>query len=472
MKQVKILTIVLVLVLVTMIAFFGVYIPTQNRMSNKVKEYSYAMDLKGARTIRLKVDDTKQTIIKDAEGKEVEQTEELTDEQIAEKGYTKEEKTENSAEVLTQENYQASKKIIEKRLEKLGVNNYVVKLDEQTGEILVELPENEATDNIISNIGTTGKFEIVDKQTDEVLMDDHDIKLANVVYGSGSNSGTTASGTMVYLNIEFTKEGSQKLENISNQYREEETENTENAENTEAAEETNQKEISMKIDEEEIMSTSFDETLKTGKLQLSIGRSTTNQKTLQGYIGQATSMAVVLDTGKMPIKYNVEENQYILSDITTKELNVVFYSMAAVVGILLFVWIVRYKIEGLLAAISYIGFVSIFLLLIRYANVVVSIEGIFGMAMIFILNYLYGNLLLKKCKKEKMEKSAIIKVTKETYTEFFIKIIPICIAVITFCFMSWEPISSLGTIMFWGIAWMAIHNIIVTNYLFKIKASK
>ena len=91
MKKVKMLTIILAIVLITMIAFVGIYIPKQNRMENKLGVYNLATDLKGTRHIKLTVDSEKQTVIKDSEGNEVEQTEELTDEQIAANGYTKEE---------------------------------------------------------------------------------------------------------------------------------------------------------------------------------------------------------------------------------------------------------------------------------------------------------------------------------------------------------------------------------------------
>jgi len=477
MRKIKILTITLAIVLVTMIAFWGIYVPTQNRMENKVKGYSYAMDLKGSRNIRLKVNTSSKTTIKDADGKKVEDTENLTDEQITEKGYTKEEIPVNAEEVKNEENYKKAKKIIEQRLKKLGVNNYTTKLDGQTGDILIEIAENDATDTIISNLGTTGKFEITDSETGEVLMNNEDIKLANVMYGSGSSSNaTTQSGTAVYLNIEFTKEGTKKLEEISNQYvKTEDTNDTENTENTENSEETattTEKKISMKIDDEEIMSTSFDETIKTGKLQLSIGRSTTDTTTLQGYAAQASNMAIVLDTGKMPVSYTVEENQYVLSDITNVDIQIIGYVIAGIVAIALIVLIIRYKSMGLLGTIAYIGIISLFLLLIRYANVVLSIEGIFGIGIILILNYLFINQLLAKLKKEKIDKVTVKNIVRKTYQEFFIKIIPICIAVITFCFMQWEPISSFGMVMFWGIALMAIYHFIITNNLLKIKASK
>lgn len=473
MKKLKMLTIVLVVILITMIAFGGIYIQKQNRMENIIKNYSYAMDLKGARNIRLKVNQKNKTVIKDSEGKEVESSEDLTDDQIKEKGYTKEEIPYNSQESQKEENYKESKKIIEERLKSLKITDYNIKIDESTGDILLEIAENDNTDSIVSNIGTVGKFEIIDSETKEVLMDNNDIKLANVMYGS-SNSSTTSSnsGTTVYLNIEFTKDGAKKLEDISNKYvKTETTQNTTESEDTDNSEST-EKKITMKIDDEEIMSTSFDETLKTGKLQLSIGKATTDSKTLESYVTQASNMAVVLDSGKMPIKYEVDENQYILSDITSQELDIVVYILVGIVAILSIIFIIRYKSYGAIGAVSYIGLISIFLILIRYANVAVSIQGILAIALVFILNYVFVNKLIGKVNKKELKEKTTNQKIKEVYKEFFVKIIPICIATIVFCFAGWDPISSFGMIMFWGIVLIAIYNYIITSTLLKIQDNK
>lgn len=478
MKKVKILTITLVIILITAIAFGGIYMKKQNRMENVVKEYEYAMDLKGTRNVRLKLDEGTTTVIKDAEGKEVKDTENLTDDQIAENGYTKEEIPNNSEEVKNEENYKQTKKILEKRFEKMGLNSYTIKLDKNTGDIVVELPENDATDTIVEQIATVGKFEIQDSETGEVLMDNSDIKLANVMYGS-DNTTTTQAGTRVYLNVEFTKDGAKKLEDISNKYvKVEENNSDENAEATEetntetTTEENTEKKVTLKIDDTEIMSTSFEEPMRTGKMQLSMGGSSTDQKTLQGYASQASSMAIVLDTGKLPIKYQITENQYVLSDITSEQLDVVIYALLAIVVVALIVLIVRYKKYGALATISYIGLISLFLILIRYANVVLSIEGIFAIAITLVLNYIFVNKLLSKLKNEKINKGIVNKSLTETYKEFFIRIIPVCILAIVFCFINWSPISSFGMVMFWGIALIAIYNFIVTNILLKIEADK
>lgn len=464
MKKVKILTITLLIAVITMVAFIGIYTKVQNRMENQVKDYDLAMDLRGSRNIRLKVSTTNKTIIKDAEGKEVEDSTSLTDEQITEKGYTKEEIPYNSEEAKTVENYVASQKILEKRLEKLGVSNYIIKLDDTTGDIIIELTENDRTDNVISNLYTTGKFEIVDSQTKEVLMDNKDIKQARVMYGSGNSTGTS-SGTNVYLDIEFTKEGRQKLEQISSQYVKEDMpeENTPTDETTteEENKETTEKKIAMNIDDSEIMSTNFEEPIRTGKLQLSIGAASTDQKTLQGYIDQAGSMATVLDTGNMPLKYELDENQYVLTDINNQEMQIAIYVVVLVVVLALIALMVRYKAVGALGVISYIGFISFLLLVIRYANVTIAIEGLVGIVMTLILNYILVNQLTKKSEERLV-----------VYKDFFVKIIPVIIMVVTFCFIPWTPISSFGMTMIWGIALMAIYNSILTNSLLKIGTRK
>ena len=483
MRKIKILTITLIIVLITMVAFFGIYTHVQNRMENQVRDYSYAMDLDGSRTIRLKVSDENKTTVKDAEGNEVADSENLTDEQITQNGYTKEETPYNSDEVKTVENYRKSKEILEERFKELNVDNYIIKLDEETGDILVEITENDNTDSIVSNIGTPGKFEIVDSETQEVLMDNNDIKLANVMYGSNSSSITSA-GTAVYLNIEFTKEGRSKLEEISTNYTKvaedsnTTTENTTANETTEnttedsTTEESTEKTITMKIDDEEIMTTSFDEPLRTGKLQLSIGSSSTDTDTLNDYVNQANNMAVVLDTGNMPIKYDVDTNEYIKADITQNELQMAQYIMIGIAALALIILIIRYRTLGILGAISYIGLASIFLLVIRYANVVLSIEGIFGIAIVLILNYIFVNKFLNKLKENRkdLKKEEVKNANKETYKEFFIRIIPVIIMVVAFCFIQWVPISSFGMVMIWGIALIAAYNVIITNNLLKIKA--
>ena len=499
MKKIKIITMIVLIILITMVSFFGVYAQVQNRMENQVRDYVLDMDLDGARYVRLSVNKESTDVIKDAEGNEVETEEEMTDEQLEQNGYKKESVLNNSEDVLTVENYEKSKEIIIKRLESQGVGEYEISVDNETGDILVQIPENENTDNFVSNMNTVGEFEIIDADTEEVLMDNNDIKLVNVMYGSTSS---TSSGTTVYLNIEFNKEGTKKLENISNTYVEstdttnttsedtntttENTTNTETGEtttentttdNTTSTEDTTEstaKEVILKIDDEEIMTTSFDDPIENGKLQLSMGSSTTDVDTLQDNISQTAAIASVLDSGKLPIKYDVLSNEYILSDITNTHIEYLAITVGIVLLIGFVIFIIRYKVNGLLSVISFIGLISLYLLVIRYTNVSISIQGIVGIIVTIILNYIFINKILSTIKKSEDNKQLekVKEGIKESYKEFFMKLIPICISVIVFCFINWTPISSFGMVMFWGITLIALYNYLITATMLKVKAEK
>lgn len=501
MKKIKILTIILAIILISMVGFVGVYVKEQNRMENQVKDYSLLSNLSGERTVRLTVNKDSEEIIKDAEGKVVETEEELTDEQLAEKGYTKESVPNNSQEVLNVDNYNKTKEVIEKRLKRLGVQEYEITVDENTGDIILRLPENSNTDTIISNIYTVGKFEIVDSETEEVLINNNDIKDVSVMYGS--TGSTTSTGTSVYLQIEFNKEGTKKLETVSTTYSSnsvasnttdtnstdantttenttanESTDNTTNTENTAGTDSSSTtsepKEVTLKIDDTEMMTTSFDEPMRTGKMQLTVGTSTTDASTLNDNLNRASNIAAIIGEGNLPIEYDVTSNEYILTDITEQEVLYVLIAILAVIILGIIVWIFRFKLMGLLSGFAYIGLAAIYLLMIRYTNVAISLEGAYGILVILILNYIFINMLLKKIKKQskKPTKEGVNLAEKETFKEFFVRIVPICIAIIVFCFVQWTPISSFGMVMFWGIALIAIYNYIVTDSLLKIKADK
>lgn len=498
MKKVKIITMIVFIILITMVSFFGVYTQVQNRMENQVRDYALDMDLKGARYIRLSVNRESTDVIKDANGNEVDTDEEMTDEQLAENGYTKESVPNNSEDILTVENYEKSKKIIGERLEAQGVGEYEISIDNETGDILVQIPENSATDSFVSNMNTVGKFEIIDADTKEVLMNNDDIKSVNVMYGSNSSAGTS-----VYLNIEFNKEGAEKLENISNTYVESTedtnttaedtnttTENTTNTESEDTAtenttteenttddttsNESTKKEITLKIDDQEIMTTSFDEPIENGRLQLSIGSATTDTDAFQDNITQASAMASVLDSGNLPIQYDIASNEYILSDITDTQIGYLLLAVGIVLLIGFIIFVIRYRVNGLLSAIAFIGFVSLYLLVIRYTNVSISIQGIVGIIVTMILNYIFINKILSTIKKSENSKKleTVKEGIKESYKEFFMKLIPICISVIVFCFISWTMISSFGMVMFWGIALIALYNYLITATMLKVKAEK
>ena len=436
---------VLCVIAICLISFVGILVSKQGQMKNVLPEYRLGMNLTGGRVSKFKISEKTEDTIYDAEGKV---TNEGTNEDGSLKeGYRKETKPVNAEDCLNIDNYQKAKKVMENRLKSMGISEYLVKLNEQTGEMLIEIPEDMKTDQTLSSLTYVGKFEIKDNDTKEVLLDNKDVKRASVVYGS------TSSGTAVYLSVEFGKEGKQKLEDITKTY----------ISKTDEEGNTVTKNVSIELDGDSLITTYFGETISTGILQLSIGTASTSNEQITTYIEQASRVAGLVDSGAMPIVYELEENNFISNKDNMVIVKAIMMILIVTVMIGLIYWIVKYKMNGLFAAISYIGLLAIVLLVLRYANVVIAFEALVAVISIFVANYAVLQYILGKLQKTQETKEEII---KETYKHFASIFAPLFILGIVFTFVSWLPIASIGMILFWGLTALAIYDYMSMKFLF------
>ena len=436
MNKLKLATKILAIVIICLISFAGVYVQNGNKMENILKEFTLSKDLKGYREIILK----------------------LSIEEGA-----------NSDDVLNTENYEKSKSIIQKRLDDMNVEDYNIALDKQTGNIYLQIPENDITDKIVSNITETGNVEVKDSEDENnILISSDKFKKARSLYS------TTESGTAVYVELIFNKEGKEQLRNLSeNEYKKlpeedtnttteenaEETENEEKTEESKEEEKPKQKEASLYMSGEKVTTTSFEEPVKEGKIQLTIGgKASTDTKTIKNNILSASTITAILNNGILPVKYTVDENQYVKTDIKADVVRNVLLVIAGVFVILLVYLIIKFKFKGVFAAISSIGFVGLYLLLLRYTNVVISLEGIVAGVIAVFINYL----IVKKLLENRVEDK---KKYYQNYLDIIFKLIPIFVISIIFFFVKVTVLESFGMVMFWGITLMLIYNITVTKHL-------
>ena len=441
-NHLKTVLIVLIIVLISLISFVGIYIQDKNRMANIIPDYIIGTDVEGYRVVSLNVDNSTKDIIKDADGNVIESA---TDEEIAEKGYTKTTEPINKPENLTTQNYEKSKEIIQQRLEELQVSDYKVRQNPEYGNIVIELKEDLNTDNIISSLTSVGKFEIQNNDTKEVLITNQDIEDVSVLYNN------TTTGTDIYLGIEFNKEGTKKLEDITRTY----------IKSTDQDGNETEKKINMLLDGNSILTTSFTEPIVDGRLQLSVGSGGASSSDLSQYIAQATNMAVLLNHESMPITYTTESNKFIQSAINTQVVKIIVIAVAIIIGISLIVMMILYRKRGILAAISHIGLTAVILLILRYTNVEIGIGGIIGLAFIQVMNYLLLMLILKKTKNNKKENTDF----KATLIQFCFVMIPAYIVAIVFSFTTFLPIYSFGMVVFWGITLIVLYNLVITKNL-------
>lgn len=441
-NKLKAITLILVIVLITILSFLGVYDITKVHGDNLVKDYKVGMDLSGKNLIRLKVDDTVNKVIYDSEGKKVEKKEENGN-------YTEVEEPANLPEVLNKENYKKSVSIMEDRLKSMGATEYKIRFNEENGIIEIELIEDELTDYIINAISQKGDFKITDSETNETLLDKNHIKSVKVMYGT-SQAGTTLVG----LDIEFNKEGSKKLDELNETY----VEKTETVVNDEGESEEKQvgKQVSIKIDEEITIGKEYlnNLILQKGHIYVSEGEATTNTRLI------ATLYAAIIDTDTIPVLYTIDQSEFIVTN-TNKNIIPTVAIIALIVEIV--VCVAMFRIKGIIASILQIGYVALLLLVLKCANVFVTVEGLFAIVLISIINVIFIFKVLFDTKNGENIETAV----NNNLVKFIKLSIPALITVIIFCFIQWLEVKSFGMIMFWGYAVSILYNILFTKGIFK-----
>ena len=187
-----------------------------------------------------------------------------------------------------------------------------------------------------------------------------------------------------------------------------------------------------------------------------MGQVSTDSESIEETAKSASAVAAILNNGVMPLKYMVTENRYIASEIKTTTIRNILIVVAVVFALLLVYMIIKNKQKGVLSALCYVAFVSLYLILLRESNVTIAMEGIIGGIIILVLNYIINMRLIKvKDNKEYYQ----------TYLDIIMKLIPILAISIIFIFMPITALSSIGMVMFWGITLSLIYNVTITRHV-------
>lgn len=443
-NRLKITLSILVIILICAISFGGIFIQNKGRVNSIIPEYSLGMDLEGSRKLGIIVDDTVNEVIYDKDGKVV--TEEG-------EGTTTKEEPVNPEEVLTKENFEKSKEIVNKRLQLLNVPDYTIGVNEENGTIMVDMLDYTDTDTVAQYMYMPGKFEVTDPDGN-VLLDNSYIDQATVKYGYVS---TNSNATTVFLSIQFNKEGTEKLKEISNTY----------IKSVDEDGNDNSKKVEIAIDGTTLVESAFEQENSTGELQLSIGQASTSSSDINEYIRQASNLAVLLNSDVMPITYVLDVNRFVYSEIPQELIYIVAMVICIAILVTLIVMIIKYKKNGFLTSIAFVGYIAFLLIAIRYTNVMITLDGLIAIIASIILNFtftFYVLSLIKKNYKDK-EKAEIEVDFQKALTRMLFILLPLIIVTVILCFANWLPLYSFGMVMFWGIVTLLIYNIVITRTL-------
>ena len=250
---------------------------------------------------------------------------------------------------------------------------------------------------------------------------------------------------------------------MSNEVTNETTENNsvedETTDDTES-EEVETTEVGLYVDGTSMMTTSFTEIIDNGVMSLSLGSSSSDDQTkILTY--QAESLAAILENEAMPVQYSVTGNVYISSPIEQSTINILIGIGLCIAVVMLIVAIVKYRVKGVIISVCMVGFIALYLLILRYTNVVITLEGIFSIALVFVINYILNIMILNRLQKN------VEKTFTKALTKFALSMVPMLILSVVCCFSSWMSLFSFGMILFWGLITSIVYNLVITRTFLK-----
>lgn len=452
-KKLKLVLMILICVLIILIGFLGIYLKKGNSYKNKLPNYKLTSDLKGSTILELEVDDSTETIYYDKDGNKVDSSN-VTEEN--ESDYTKEEVPVNAEENLTKENYEKVIDIMKQRLSFLKADQYKLDLDKKSGKIILTF-EDDYPDDIKSFIKMEGKLEFVDSTTEDVILSHNDFSKAEATYAALDDGSYN-----VYINLKLNKSSLEKINDID-KYKT--TETSEGEDETD----TTENKAQLLFDGEEIAEVSYDKILLNNKtLRIAIAESLTSNSTINSKLNTATIVSKFATMGKLPVTYSISAEEYINSSVADY-LNHIVIGIAVICAIVSVYLIIKYKTKGLLAVISFITNIALFLILIRVTDVQVSLNGLAGILGLIVLNTVLLNNMLKNIKNND---KTFFENIKNAYINSIDSFVIMLIVLVVFAFSNMTVINSMGLLVFWGWLVVALGNLILTVPMLYIASKK
>lgn len=448
-RKLEMTLMILICVTVMLVGFVGIYTKNKNKYANKLPSYQLSSDLKGATLIELDTDTSTDTVYYDSEGKKVDSST-VTDDNKS--NYTTSEEKVNPDEVLTEENYEATLKIFKERLKFLKADQYNLDLDKKTGKIVLTFSDD-YPDDIESILPMQGKLELIDSNTNDVILDYSGVKSAEATYAS------TEDGYSVYITLKLNKSGIEKINNIEG-YKNSTDDNGEVTTNK----------FKLEFDGEEIGEISYDDMILSGSnLRVTTASKVTSSSTVNSKLNTATVMSKLTTMGRTPVKYKIAAEEYVNSTVNKNVILGVMIGIAVLLVAISIYFIIKYKVKGLLSIIGTFTNIALFTILIRLTNISISMNSIAGIVGLIIINTYLINNILKEL--ENKDKTFGENIKKAYFNTINVLIISLFIFVV-FAFNKMAVISAMGLLMFWGWIIVVLGNLLFTVPMLAIRTKE
>ena len=256
--------------------------------------------------------------------------------------------------VISEEDLTKAKTVITKRLEVKNIFDYLVRTDNTSSQISVDIPadiNDQSKDPLQAVEGLDKTAKIMFKDPDgNVLLEGDDIKDAKYSEDATDNTGLPTP----HVVLEFSDEGTKKF--------------------GEATGKLVGQAMSIYLDETEIAAPIVNNKIESNTAIITMGQGTYSEKK-----AQAEEYAMLISSGALPFSLDVISKEYIGPYIGQQALEISVKAGIIAFILICIIMICIYRLPGVVSSISLVAYVSIILLVLSNTGISITLPGIAGL---------------------------------------------------------------------------------------------
>ena len=256
--------------------------------------------------------------------------------------------------VISEEDLTKAKTVITKRLEAKNIFDYLVRTDNTSSQISVDIPadiNDQSKDPLQAVEGLDKTAKIMFKDPDgNVLLEGDDIKDAKYSEDATDNTGLPTP----HVVLEFSDEGTKKF--------------------GEATGKLVGQAMSIYLDETEIAAPIVNNKIESNTAIITMGQGTYSEKK-----AQAEEYAMLISSGALPFSLDVISKEYIGPYIGQQALEISVKAGIIALILICIIMICIYRLPGIVSSISLVAYVSIILLVLSNTGISITLPGIAGL---------------------------------------------------------------------------------------------
>lgn len=256
--------------------------------------------------------------------------------------------------VISDEDLTKAKTVIAKRLEAKNIFDYIVRTDNTSSQISVDIPadiNDTSKDPLEAVEGLDKTAKIMFKDPDgNILLEGDDIKDAKYSEDATDNTGLPSP----HVVLEFSEEGAKKF--------------------AEATENLVGQAMSIYLDETEVAAPIVNSKIESNTAIITMGEGSYSEKKTQ-----AEEYAMLISSGALPFSLDVVSKEYIGPYIGQQALDVSIEAGIVALILICIIMIVIYRLPALVSSVSLVAYVSIILLVLSNTGISMTLPGIAGL---------------------------------------------------------------------------------------------